>query len=118
MKTETLPLNIEIPAGIDRPRDKYDDAIDYLTEIPEEIYKAWEYTHHPAHCLFLFARQHDTTGIPREQWDRYFDCGCLTMIRNNAQYKAFTDDLTTAIHNDARIPVRPGDITDLQIFGS
>ena len=52
-------------------RDKYDDAIAYLTEHPEQIHQVWNNPEkYPAGCLFEYA------GDPHAR-----DIGCLTLIR-------------------------------------
>jgi hypothetical protein len=85
--------------------DKYDEAVAYLTEHPEHISLAWSFQApetaaaiKQAHCLF----QH-VTASGRSEWRNGTACGCLTTIR--AEYGiAATDDLTTRIRGDARIP--------------
>ncbi len=86
-------------------RDKYDEAIDYLTESPDEILDAWdEALYHSAGDLFRYCG------------DGY-RCGCLTQVKAG-QYEAATPELTTEIRADHRIPSDPESITvlDLPVF--
>lgn len=87
--------------------DKYDKAIEYLTEHPEEIKKAWGYcSTHEAGCLFDYAGSK-------------FGCGCLTLVRDSflfpqkyhVPFVAQTPELTEAIGRDERIPYSENDIT-------
>jgi len=72
--------------------DKYDVAVDYLTQHPEEISEAWGWPDtHPAGCLFSYCGD----------WEDD-DVGCLTMVR--AGLSAATEELTLAIRADARLP--------------
>ena len=59
--------------------DKYDEAIKFLVEHPEEIFEAWESPcRGPAGCLFLFASRNGESvykGLGKK-------CvGCLSQIR-------------------------------------
>lgn len=92
------------------PVDKYDEAIAYLTDHPQEIQKAWlercldenrKYYQHQSHCLF----QRTTP-----------DCGCLTQIR--CGHRAPTTKLAEEIRADERIPLLDKNITvaDLPVF--
>lgn len=87
-------------------KDKYDEAIEYLTENPHEIETVWMHPFdHKAGCLFMFVIPNDVEFRP----DRKL-CGCLTTIRN-CGYAAWTDELTEAIRADDRIPNDLKDIT-------
>jgi hypothetical protein len=91
--------------------DKYDEAMDYLTEYPEEIPWAWAGPDiHEAGCLFKFMRPYK--GNRNELY------GCLTMIRNLKKggpfyvvHVALDDEMTEAIRADERIPTDYSDIT-------
>ena len=91
-------------------KDKYDHAIDYLTEHPEDIEDAWcspfEWIGRGGE-LFQFA------------WKDGYEpgCGCLTQIRGDGA-EAETWELTLAIQNDESIPCSESDITveDLSHF--
>lgn len=78
-------------------KDKYDLAIDYLTEHPDEIYDSWNdgiVTYNNPHpvssCLF------GSTGA-------LYACGCLTQVKSG-RFPANNDELTRAIRADERIP--------------
>lgn len=79
-------------------RDKYDEAVAYLTKNPDEIYDAWNMasTHVPVKgsCLFVPC---DLTVLTV--------CGCLTQVRG-LEYDAATPRLTRAIRADRGIPKR------------
>lgn len=84
--------------------DKYQKAVAYLTEHPEEIYDAWMsggglHPIHPAACLFKMV---SNTG-ESVRLESGKECGCLTMIKNGG-YVAETPELTVAIRADERIP--------------
>ncbi len=91
-----------------RRRDRYDDAIDYLTEHPDEIVDAWgDGRTFPdprpgPQCLFNYVAE---------------GCGCLTQIRDMCA-NAPTESLTEAIRSDNRIPSDEFDITvdELPVF--
>lgn len=77
-------------------KDKYDEAIEYLNEHPDEIKFAWDLEWngkiHPAACLFMYAGPDCS-------------CGCLTQIRGSTcGYRAVTPELTNRIRNDERLP--------------
>jgi hypothetical protein len=94
----------------ERPKDKYDLAVDYLTKNPDKLIKSWEFPEsYPSGCLFAFAGQ--------EPLDCYNGCGCLTQVRYG-MYPAETPELTDAIRRDERIPIFPDDIkpSDLPVF--
>ena len=91
--------------------DKYDEAIAYLTEHPEEIRSAWYSVHDGstphmrlAHCLF----QHCT---PSGNLQSIGDCpvGCLTIVRSGSA-PAWTNQLTESIMLDDRLPDNEIDI--------
>jgi hypothetical protein len=88
-------------------KDKYDEAIEYLTEHPTEIWPAWQDPRiHQAGILFLHC------GDSSKKYDHGDHCGCLTQIRSDHTYfVAATDDLTEAIRKDDRIPRSPSEIT-------
>jgi hypothetical protein len=99
-----------------RKRDKYDEAVEYLTAHPTEILGAWHLREHAeGKILFQYAR---ATPFSSAQ------CGCLTMIRSNPQTGALGPDgkfdslITSAIKDDTRIPTDPEKINaaDLPVF--
>lgn len=95
-------------------KDKYDLAIDYLTDNPEEIYSAWGDPYdHQAGCLFYYAtRKYSPNKVPES-------IGCLTQIRQGVLYPdAETEKLTHEIAADERIPDKLGEVTvdDLPVF--
>jgi hypothetical protein len=82
--------------------DKYDKAIAYLSDHPDEIMEAWKRPHkHVAGCLFQKATKTGWSCVS----------GCLTELRRWPQLNAATDALTDAIRADRRIPMDPYDIT-------
>lgn len=108
-------------------KDKYDEAIEYLTANPHDIFTAWL---HPidsdrdeikqAHCLFAY--------VAATRSDKsYESCGCLTQIRG-AGYVAVSHgeevtSLTEEIRRDERIPASAPDgscpaiaVADLPVF--
>lgn len=86
--------------------DKYDRAVAYLTEHPEEIQEAWANPiRHEAGCIFGYAAGPDRKMI------HYI--GCLTQIKGGL-FRAETEALTEAIRADVRIPDR-FDITVLNL---
>jgi hypothetical protein len=78
--------------------DKYDEAIAYLTEHPEEIHDVWNNANfpcgRPGECLFVPVTNTD---------DGLFTCGCLTQVKQGIK-EAETPALTAAIRVDKRIP--------------
>jgi len=82
--------------------DKYDDAIEYLTEHPSEIGKAWcsggEYKARTlCHCLFQY--------IPGDSSN--VDMGCLTQVKNSPfDEKTYASGFSGGIWQD-RIMVDP-----------
>lgn len=82
--------------------DKYDKAIEYLTQHPGEIDSAWTSPfRHKGGCLFTLAA---TKEALNERW-----FGCLTTIRGHGD-TAETRELTEAIQADERIPKFSRDI--------
>ncbi len=91
--------------------DKYDEAVEYLTDHPDEIYDAWgcgaededdqPYVH--AQCLFQFATRNGEWSV---------DYGCLTQIRVGFGEVEVEDNhqLTLEIRADERIPSHGLDI--------
>jgi hypothetical protein len=80
--------------------DKYDEAIAYLTQHPEEIYDAWNERY-----LHLF----DRCGLRST-------CGCLTQVKYEHK-QAQTPALTAAIRADDRIPeAEKITVDDLPVF--
>lgn len=78
--------------------DKYDEAIAYLTEHPDEIYENWnDPGSSPAGCLFQYC-------------GRSYDCGCLTQVAGFLG-RAATSELTDAIRADVRIPRNERDLS-------
>ncbi len=97
------------------PTDRYDCAIEFLTQRPAEIKYAWaEWNTHVAGCLFepVVAQPLEDPGesaspgaMPARPDGQ--QCGCLTQIAAGGRYVAWTDALTEAIRADRRIPVAP-----------
>jgi len=92
--------------------DKYDKAIDYLTENPDQIWNSWNEPHsYPQGCLFMYVSKTEHTAN---------NIGCLTTIRRNDGFGkvACTPELTEAIRADERIPKGARDIKveDLPVF--
>jgi hypothetical protein len=79
--------------------DKYDEAIEYLTKHPNDIYASWGSVDvERGGVLFMFAARDSENGL-----DNDTPCGCLTQIR--AGYlDAETSELTERIRADERIP--------------
>jgi len=92
--------------------DKYDKAVQYLTEHPEAIYDAWDTAtastslqQYPiASCLFRAITPDGESYQPGNSC-----CGCLTQVKYE-DYRAFSGKLTQEIRADDRIP-EPEDIT-------
>lgn len=90
-------------------KDKYDEAIEYLTEHPEEIYETWNSaisnSELPGACLFR-ACSNDSKKC----------YGCLIQVRYR-EYPAQTPELTAAILADKRIPpANEITVEDLPVF--
>lgn len=80
-------------------KDKYDLAIEYFTEHPEEIQHAWNEPFSARHgCLFVFLRD-----------DLHFNCGCPTQVKSHNR-EAQTKELTQAVRA-LDLPSMPLDIT-------
>jgi len=92
-------------------KDRYDRAIDYLNEHWDEMYgasqvsdgvyqvfAAWNYQSHPAHCLFQRASKSGGGG-----------CCCLTQIRNKEGWGE-TLEVTRHVLDNLSIPDSPYDI--------
>ena len=83
-------------------KDKYDEAIDYLTEHPEQIHRAWTSPKtHTAGCLFAFVS--DTPNG-----------GCLTMVHSAPHFAGgeWHDEIVA----DDRIPNGHIQVEDLPVF--
>lgn len=81
-------------------KDKYDEAIEYLTAHPDEMPDAWgDTSEHKAGCLFAYLGDLGDTV-----------CGCPTMVKNGFRSTSVLE-LTTAVRADPRIPRRVDDIT-------
>lgn len=81
-------------------KDKYDEAIDYLTANPTLVGEAWnDPRRSPGGCLFIYAERGESNH-----------CGCLTQVRKGI-LPAQTPKLTAEIRADERIPCYPADIT-------
>lgn len=111
--------------------DKYDEAVAYLTEHPEDIAEAWQIPVFrtpskvaQAHCLFAYV-----TPTGKEQGNRpdAKECGCLTQIQasgpqgdNDGEFCAWTDALTDAIQADHTIPtdIESVRVEDLSTFAN
>lgn len=96
-----------------KTKDKYDEAVEYLTERPEEIWQHWVF----GKCLFAFVSPDQSTFV------NGYKCGCLTMIRGGIRNAVGPNlcpdlELTGEIRSDARIPSNPERITpaDLPVF--
>lgn len=90
--------------------DKYDDAIEYLTEHPHEISFAWAHSQsHHAGCLFQFVTP---DGLPFgwAKESRGLSCGCPVQIRG-WDYVSTSEHLTDLIREDNRIPSDEESIT-------
>lgn len=90
----------------ERQKDKYDEAVDFLTANPDKINDAWNDPRTvEGGCLFQVAgNQPNFTS----------NHGCLTQIRSEPTiYKAQTPELTAEILADDRLPNQQGgqDIT-------
>jgi hypothetical protein len=93
--------------------DKYDAAVAFLTEHPEEIDEAWNNpSDHSAGCLFAHT---SFTG----KWSPANPCGCLTQVRGGCGV-AQTEEMTRAISGDFRLPSTCAEITvdHLPIFAA
>jgi hypothetical protein len=96
-------------------KDKYDEAVEYLTEHPEMIDAVWnEPDEFSAGCLFGFA---SPDGSRMYAIGNNATCGCLTEVKAG-NFRAYTHELTAAIRADNRIPEDGSEITsaDLPVF--
>lgn len=95
-------------------KDKYDIAIEYLTEYPEEILDTWNSPfNYPHGCLFQMVTPSGNYQTPEWNSDQ---CGCLTQVKYKS-YPAWTPELTNEICNDERIPSsRNITVADLPVF--
>lgn len=98
--------------------DKYDLAIEYLREHPDEIRDAWSDGYggsHPACCLFKAASPSGCANrAPHAKGSAA--CGCLTLVRRGVDdwempQTAWTPELAEAIRTDERIPTSDKEIT-------
>ena len=98
--------------------DIYDEAVDYLTEHPDEILECWNNPYR-MRAGILFTHVSARASIDVE----FMRCGCLTQVAmerdlDDPSYRADTNALTDAIRADASIPKHPEDIqaADLTTF--
>jgi len=113
--------------------DKYDEAIDYLTEYPEEIGDAWnspKVHEHEGGILFGFVALDwgDNKEKVRVDGVGVGTCGCLQQIRkarkdgydgkSGSMAMSHWPRLWKEIARDRRLPIESGDITvkDLPVF--
>ena len=115
-------------------KDKYDLAIDYLTENPEDIYDAWAspgaYEGRGGELFGFVAPQWDDSNYSVKDRDgiRVGTCGCLQQIReakgegydgkSGHAVMSYWNRLWDAIASDRRIPSDASDITveNLPVF--
>lgn len=94
--------------------DKYDKAVAYLKDNPEEIANAWFNGSSSDHgCLFQFLEERDKKGPTGK------NLGCLTQIKLMPNsFEAPTKKLTEGILNDDRIPSSDSAINtgNLEVF--
>lgn len=89
-------------------KDKYDEAVEYLTAHPEVISEAWNRPHKTrGGCLFM------PTDVVYNEDFQEARCGCLTQIRRSEGIYSNgpTPELTAAIRADERIPKTKETIT-------
>lgn len=87
-------------------RDKYDEAIEYLTEHPGGIQAAWSCpSGYRGGCLFVYC-----TKDASNRNERRAVCGCLTQVRNG-MHGAETPELTAEIRADKSVPASRWNIT-------
>lgn len=87
--------------------DKYDRQIAELERLEgddfrKEVHEQWK----ASRGLFAFAAPHNEMRTPKGDC-----CGCLTMIRHNPMFSAYTQKLTREIRNDERLPMGVPSIT-------
>lgn len=94
-------------------KDKYDEAIEYLTANPRTIPEFWG----RGESLFQFITRSGAVEVVEVGGNKN-TCGCLTQIRRNKWMPAATESLTARIRADERIPKSPCDITpsNLHVF--
>lgn len=81
-------------------KDKYDLAVEWLTEHPEEIQAAWGNPwEHKGGCLFLGVSPWGSMAL----MDNGETCGCLTQVAGGVR-DAWTQELTQAIRQDKGLP--------------
>ncbi len=101
--------------------DRYDRAVDYLTEHPSLIEVAWDHGHVQdveKLCLSEDAKEaHRQAGCLFGLCCSRFRAGCLTQVCHNG-LDAGTPELTAEIRADERIPFNGKDIEvdDLPMF--
>ena len=86
--------------------DKYELAIRYLEENPEELAYIWQNPDtHSSGCVFAFATPTDANLFGGQKM-----YGCLTMIRTDPdRWIAWTPELTDEIANDDLLPRQSAD---------
>lgn len=84
--------------------DRYDQEVERLTRNPSKIEDSWSMSE-PLFDFCTISRSGTTRPDGRL-------CGCLTFVRKNSTFGgyAWTDELTDAIQNDARLPFNAEDI--------
>ena len=97
-------------------KDKYDKAIEFLTECPDQILNAWDYPEiHEAGSLFQYVAMSSSDYISESGGN----IGCLTMIKKDPGFfVAKTKILTEEIIKDERMPDDANKITvdSLSVF--
>jgi hypothetical protein len=101
--------------------DKYDIAVTYLREHPEEIHDAWN---HPqgryegenlGEPLFGYVAPNPGRSLSILPDGCSKMCGCLTQIVSGVR-EAYTQELTKQIRADKRIPHSDITVNDLEVF--
>jgi len=102
---------------MDRPRDEFDEAVDYLTKNPWAIRDAFHFPEtRKGGVLFRPISRSGSINQSLVNHDLTKSCGCPVQIRCsfNTSYGttlvAFTDELTAMIGKDDRIPLDSYDI--------
>ena len=125
--------DMESGHGFIVPKDKYDLAIDYLTENPEDIYDAWSspgaYKGKGGELFgFVAPVWTDSSASAKYEGVRTGTCGCLQQIRqakvegydgsSGSAKMAYWERLWDSIANDRSIPTEGSEITvdDLPVF--
>lgn len=99
-------------------KDKYDIAIEYLTEHPKEILDTWSNPMGSSGgCLFQFCTPTGALDCKIIEGESH-QCGCLTQLKRFSDRIAWTPELTNEIRADTRIPGMAEGITvaDLPVF--